>query len=74
MEDERLEDCLRRLVRELGVCYLVLFGSRALGYEGPHSDYDVAVKAGRRLSLRERGLVYSALSRCVSGWLDLVFP
>ncbi len=46
---------------------------RPLGYAGPHSDYDVAVKVGRRFSFKERGLLYTALSRCVEGRLDLLF-
>ncbi len=38
----------------------------------PHSDYDVAVKVGRRLSPQGAELIYSAFSRCVGGQLDLV--
>jgi predicted nucleotidyltransferase len=53
--------------------YLVIFGSRARSYEAPHSDGDVAVKAGRRLSMVERGSLYTALQECVRAErLDLV--
>ena len=53
---------------------MVLFGSRAGGYAGPHSDYDVAVKAGRVLGLVERGLLLGELEECTRGIrVDLVF-
>jgi len=50
----------------------VVFGSRAKGYAGPHSGYDVAVKAGRNLSLVERGLLQAELEECVDVSLDLL--
>jgi len=42
------------------------------GYAGPRSDYDVAVKAGRDLSLVERGLLQAELEECVDASLDLL--
>ena len=44
------------------------------GYAGPHSDYDLAVRAGRRLGLRERGALFSELGSCLPPGtrLDLV--
>ncbi len=66
-------DCTRSVARELGLCYVVLYGSLAGGYAGPHSDVDLAVKAGRRLDLVERGRVHSLLSKCWGRRLDVVF-
>ena len=65
--------CLARVASRWRLRYLVLYGSRAQGAWGPYSDFDVAVKAGRRLGLRERGLLYSELEECVPGRLDLAF-
>ena len=62
---ERWEECVRRVAARWRLRYLVLHGSRARGYAGPHSDYDLALKAGRRLSLVERGLLYSELEECL---------
>ena len=67
------EECLSRAAARWRLRYLVLYGSRASGRAGPHSDFDVAVKAGRRLGLRERGLLYVELEECVTGRLDLAF-
>ncbi len=61
----KVEECLRRAAERLGALYLVLYGSRARGYAGPHSDYDVAVKLGRKPSLREMGLLHVELERCL---------
>ena len=66
-------ECLARVASRWRLSYLVLFGSHARGYAGPHSDYDVAVKAGRKLGFRERGLLYTELEECVRGRLDLLF-
>ncbi len=65
-------DCLVRVGEGWGLRYVVLFGSRARGYAGPHSDYDVAVKAGRRLGLVERGLLLAELEECLGARVDLV--
>ncbi len=70
---EKLLRCLASVASRWRLRYLVVFGSRARGYAGPHSDYDVAVKAGRKLSLGERGLLYTELERCVDKRLDLLF-
>ena len=69
----RAAGCLARVASSWRLRYLVLYGSRARGYAGPHSDYDVAVKAGRRLSLVERGLLHGDLEECLGGRLDLAF-
>ena len=63
-----------RVARRWGLRYVVLYGSRARGYAGPHSDYDLAVRAGRRLGLRERGALFSELGSCLppGARLDLV--
>ncbi len=68
-----LEECIGLVADRWRLKYVVFYGSRARGYGGPHSDYDLAVKAGRRLSLGDRGLLYSELGECVDGALDLVF-
>ena len=68
------QDCVRRVASRWGLRYVVLYGSRARGYAGPSSDYDLAVKAGRRLGLVERGLLYTELEECIEGGrLDLLF-
>ena len=66
-------ECLRRLGRRWGLRYIVLYGSRARGYAAPWSDYDLAVKAGRRISLRERGLLQAELEECLHSRVDLSF-
>ena len=67
------EECASRVAARWRLRYLVLFGSRARGYAGPHSDYDVAVKAGRELGLVERGLLLGELEECAGGLrVDLV--
>ena len=66
-------ECLARAGARLGARYIMVYGGRARGYAGPHSDYDVAVKLGRRPGLRERGMIYALLARCVPGRLDLAF-
>ncbi len=76
MAREDWVECVRRVAARWGLRYVVLHGSRARGYAGPHSDYDLAVKAGRRLSLVERGLLYSELEECLpreGARLDLLF-
>ena len=72
MHEEQLR-CLASVASRWRLRYLVVFGSQARGYAGPHSDYDVAVKAGRRLAFVERGLLYTELERCVDGRLALLF-
>ena len=73
-EEEDVEiDCLARVGAKWRLRYMVVFGSRARGYARPHSDYDIAVKAGRRLNLRERGLLYGDVESCLDSRLDLVF-
>ena len=67
-----MEECVARVAARWGLRYVVLFGSRARGRAGPHSDYDLAVKAGRRLSLVERGLLAGELEDCAGGRVDLV--
>ena len=69
------EGCVRRVAARWRLRYLVLYGSRARGYAGPHSDYDLALKAGRRLSFVERGLLHSELEECLpqGARLDLLF-
>ena len=64
--------CISTVASKWRLRYVVHFGSRALGLAGPHSDYDLAVKVGRDLSLVERGILYSELEGCVGGNLDLV--
>ena len=66
-------ECLASIASRWRLRYLVVFGSQSRGYAGPHSDYDVAVKAGRKISLEERGLLYTELEKCVGRRLDLVF-
>ncbi|MEB2837204.1 MAG: nucleotidyltransferase domain-containing protein [Desulfurococcales archaeon] len=66
-------ECLQRLGRRWGLRYIVLYGSRARGYAAPWSDYDLAVKAGRRLSFRERGLLQVELEECLHSRVDLSF-
>ena len=66
-------ECLRSVARRWSLRYLVLYGSRARGYYGPHSDTDVAVKVGRPLGFGDRGLLQVELEGCVGGKLDLVF-
>ena len=74
MDLEGLARCVDRVARHWGLRYIILYGSRARGYAGPHSDYDLAVKAGRRLGLRERGALFSELGSCLppGARLDLV--
>lgn len=71
---EELARCVGRVARRWGLRYVVLYGSRAEGYAGPHSDYDLAVRAGRGLGLRERGALFSELESCLppGARLDLV--
>ncbi len=71
--DERAIVCLSRQASKWKVRYLVLYGSRARGYAGLHSDFDLAVKAGRRLSFVERGEIYVDMEKCLDRRLDLVF-
>ncbi|WP_317894659.1 nucleotidyltransferase domain-containing protein [Pyrofollis japonicus] len=68
-------ECVRRVASRWRLRYVVLFGSRGRGYWGPHSDFDLAVKAGRRLGFVERGLLYAELEECLpeGARLDLVF-
>ncbi len=67
--------CVRRVLGRWRARYAVVFGSVARGEATPLSDVDVAVRLGRRLGLRERGLLYVELEECVRGGrrLDLVF-
>ena len=67
--------CIARVASRWRRRYAVRFGSRSRGEAGPHSDLDLAVKAGRRLGLVERGLLYTELEECLPGEtrLDLVF-
>jgi len=43
-----------------------------MGYEGSHGYYGIAVKAGRKPSLGDRGLLYAELEEYVEGQLDLL--
>lgn len=70
--DEAVLRCFICVASRWHLRYLVVFGSRAKGYAGPHSDYDVAVKVGRDLSLVERGLLQMELEECVDVGLDLL--
>ncbi|ABN70635.1 hypothetical protein Smar_1549 [Staphylothermus marinus F1] len=70
--DKGIYDCFRSIASKYGLRYLVVYGSHAGGYAGPHSDYDVAVKAGRNLSLVERGLILSMLEKCAGRRVDLL--
>lgn len=65
-------ECIKRLASQWRLRYVVLFGSRARGYAGPHSDYDIAVKVGRRLSFVEQGSLQTELEECLGGRTDLV--
>jgi len=62
-----LPESLLALLRSYGVKALLLFGSRARGDYSEASDYDVAVLAGRRLSLRELDAIADQLSRLWGG-------
>ena len=67
-------ECVRRVLKRWGARYAVVYGSVARGEATPVSDVDIAVKLGRRLGLRERGLLYVELEACLGGRrLDLVF-
>lgn len=69
---ESLEKCVGDVAARFGLRYVVLFGSRAVGYAAEFSDWDLAVKVGRRMSFTELGRLYGELERCVSGRLDLL--
>jgi len=43
-----------------------------MGYECSHGDYGIAVKAGRKPSLGDRGLLYAELEECVEGQLGML--
>jgi len=62
-----LPESLLALLRSYGVKALLLFGSRARGDYSEASDYDVAVLARRRLSLRELDAIAGELSRLWGG-------
>ncbi|PLJ77188.1 MAG: hypothetical protein B7L53_07790 [Thermofilum sp. NZ13] len=62
-----LPESLLALLRSYGVKALLLFGSRARGDYSEASDYDVAVLAGRQLSLRELDAIAGELSRLWGG-------
>ena len=66
------ESCIRSVASRHRLRYVVLFGSEAGGYSGPHSDVDLAIKAGRSLTLAQIGLLHSELQECISKRLDLV--
>lgn len=55
---EPLEKCVGDVAARFELRYVVLFGSRALGYAAEFSDWDLAVKVGRRISLTELGRLY----------------
>ncbi len=62
---------LRELGRELGLHYIIVFGS--LAHRGCGRDVDVAVKLGRRLrSLLEVGRLQAALEDKLGAKVDLV--
>jgi predicted nucleotidyltransferase len=58
-------NCMQRLLRSWNIRYAVVFGSAARCRVTPLSDVDIAVKAGRRLGLRERGLLLGELEDCL---------
>lgn len=66
------EACIRGVAFKYRLRYIVLFGSEAGGYSGPHSDIDLAVKIGHDPTLAEMGLLHSELEGCASRRLDLV--
>jgi len=67
-----VKECVERLALRWKLRYIVLFGSRARNYAGPHSDYDIAVKVGRELSFVERGLLQAELEECLKKRVDMV--
>ncbi len=72
MLSEDVKRCVEFVARKWGLRYVVLFGSRARGYEAPHSDYDVAVRIGRELGMVERGLLIGDFEKCFGTRVDLV--
>ncbi len=44
---------LRRIAEKWRVKYIILFGSRIRGKETPLSDWDIAIKFGRKITGRE---------------------
>ena len=60
------------VVSSIGVEFIVLFGSRARGDYREDSDYDFAVYAGRKLSLKELDLIAEALSKKIGVSLDKI--
>jgi len=68
----RVRRCIEGLAGEWRPCYAILYGSRAMGYPGPHSDYDIALRLLRGLSLAERGLLLGDLEKCLGARVDLL--
>lgn len=68
-------ECLRRVLERWRARYAVIYGSIVRGEATWLSDVDLAVKLGRRLKLRERGLLYVELEECLRRGrrLDLAF-
>jgi len=63
---------IRGVAPSIGVEFIVLFGSRARGDYREDSDYDFAVYAGRKLSLKELDVIARALSEKIGVSLDKI--
>jgi len=68
----KIPECIKEVFRRWNIRYAILFGSYAEGVTTPMSDVDIAVKAGRRLSFSEIGLMISELEECLNKTVDLV--
>ena len=58
---------LENIMKELGVRFVVLFGSQVKGHATERSDYDVAYQAESPLALSESG----ELANAVAGFLEV---
>ena len=62
---------LEPIARKHDLKLIVLFGSQANGRTHPDSDVDVAIMPAHRLSLHERGEIWSALCHLFEAAVDL---
>jgi predicted nucleotidyltransferase len=60
-ESEAIEAAIRMLKSEFSVSKIILFGSKARGDHGEHSDIDLLVVASKLLHLKEEKAIVEAL-------------
>ncbi len=80
---EKLENCekiqqpIDQLIKEVltqfpQICFVIVFGSVALGRQQPESDLDIAIAANHPLSANVKMAIISALAERIGRPIDLI--